>query len=126
MILPPSGTLVADRPQSGVRTLTYAAADAQSGLARVTVLLDDVVVATDDLTTRCFYSDFTVCPASHDETLEIDTRPIPNGLHRLTVRVEDAAGNGRVVHGEHLVEVANHPSPPSSAAFAIAARFSGT
>ncbi len=38
-VLPPAGTLLSDGPQSGVRTLTYAASDPQSGLAKVEVLL---------------------------------------------------------------------------------------
>ena len=125
LILRPVGTLLSDGPQSGIRTLTYAAADAQSGVAKVTVLLDDVVVAIDDLTTRCFHSDFTACPASHDETLRVDTRAVPNGSHALTVRVEDAAGNERVVQGDHLIEVANQSSSDVTAPYALSARFTG-
>ena len=74
------------------------------------MLLDETVVATRDLTPRCSYSDFTVCPASLDETLQVDTRAVANGPHRLTLRVQDAAGNERVVHGERPVEVANEPT----------------
>jgi hypothetical protein len=122
-VLQPSGSLVAGGPQSGVRTLTYAAADPQSGLTKVEVLLGSNVVATDDLTSRCFYSDFTVCPAAKDETLQVDTRAVANGLHALTVRVRDAAGNERVVLGEHPVEVVNKPTPGS---FAVVAAFDRT
>ena len=122
-VLQPSGSLLAGGPQTGVRTVTYAAADPQSGLAKVEVLLGNTVVATDDLTTRCFYSDFTVCPAAQDETLQVDTRAVANGSHALTVRVKDAAGNERVVLGDHPVEVANEPNPDS---FAVVAAFDGT
>ena len=73
----PAGTLLSGGRQSGVRTLSYNASDLHSGLARVDVLLDDTVVKSHDLTPRCFYSDFTVCPTSDSETLEIDTRARP-------------------------------------------------
>ena len=92
-VLRPVGTLLVGGPQSGVRTLSYTASDLHSGLARVDVLLGDTVVKSHDLTPRCFYSDFTVCPTSDDGTLEIDTRAVPNGSYDLALRVRDAAGN---------------------------------
>ena len=70
----PAGTLLARGPQRGVRALSYSASDSHSGLARADVLLGDTVVTSHDLTPRCSYSDFTVCPTSDDETLEVDTR----------------------------------------------------
>jgi len=111
LVSQPGGTLLAGGPQSGVRTLTYAASDPQSGLAKVDVLLGQTVIATDDVTTRCFYSDFTVCPASIDETLQIDTRAVANGAHRLSLRVRDAAGNESEVDSGRAIEVVNDPGP---------------
>lgn len=107
IVLDPGGTLLAGGPQSGVRTLTYAASDPQSGLAKVDVLLDDIVVASHDLTPRCRYFDFTVCSPSVDDTLQVDTRAVPNGSHRVTIRVQDAAGNARIVNVGSPVDVAN-------------------
>ena len=131
----PSGTLLAAGVQSGVRTLTYSATDAQSGLSKIDVLLGDTVVASHDLTARCTYSDFTVCPDSQNETLQIDTRGVANGRHRLTVRVRDAAGNEGVVNGESTIDVANGPGPEAalgsgsgttnSSAYTLRARFRG-
>lgn len=126
IVLPPGGTLLGDGPQGGVRTVTFSASDAQSGLSSVDVLFDETVVASHDLTPRCPHSDFTVCPASEDGTLQIDTRAVANGTHRLALRVRDAAGNERVVHGQRAVEVANDPVPVSSTAippYTLSARF---
>ena len=111
--------------QSGVRTLSYTASDLHSGLARVDVLLGDTVVKSHDLTPRCFYSDFTACPTSDDETLEVDTRLVPNGSYDLVLRVRDAAGNEQVVHGERAIEVANEsPSVSASACHTRSSRTS--
>jgi hypothetical protein len=125
-VLAPVGTLLSDGPQSGVRTLSYAATDPHSGLASVDVLLGDAVVKSHDLTPRCFYSDLTVCPPSDDATLDVDTRAVPNGSYDLTVRVRDAAGNERVVHGGHPVAIANEAIPGVTAPFSVIAKFNGT
>jgi hypothetical protein len=124
----PGGTLISGGAQSGTRTLTYAASDPQSGLAKVAVLLDGVVVASRDLTPGCFYSDFTVCPASDEGTLQIDTRTVSNGTHSLKLRVQDAAGNERVVDGGSTIEIANEPAAGSSTApvYNLTARFRGS
>lgn len=125
------GALFDPNPQRGTRTVTYAASDAQSGLSKIEALLDDVVVATNDLTGRCSYSDFTVCPVSDDGTLQADTRAVSNGPHHLMLRVHDAAGNIEEVHEEHAVIVANEAGPNSTAASAdtaymFSAHFTGS
>lgn len=133
IVLPLTGSLLAGGLQSGVRSVIVAASDAQSGLRYVEVMLGGTVVATHDLTPRCPHSDFTVCPASEDATLQVDTRVVANGSHQLSVRVRDAAGNEQVVHGASSVEVAN-PSPsgprPATASneltHTLSARFRGT
>lgn len=130
IVSPPGGTLLEGGPQSGVRTVTYSAFDPQSGLAKVEVLFDDTVVASRDLTTRCAMSDLTVCPASDDGTLSVDTSTVSNGSHRMTLRVQDAAGNQRVADMAGAVEIANQavprgPSGPSSVPTLIA-RFKGS
>lgn len=123
----PSGALLEGGVQSGIRGFTYSASDPESGLSEIDVLLDDTVVATDDVTSRCSYSDFTVCPASRDATLQVDTRLVANGSHTLTLRVRDAAGNERLVHGMRPVVVANAPNAGTSAApFTVVAKFNGT
>ena len=121
----PSGTLLESGPQSGVRTLAYSASDPHSGLSKVEVLLGETVVASDDLTPRCPHSDFTVCPASLEETLHVDTRAVINGPHRLTVRVQDAAGNERTVDTGHVVDVANDASA-GAAGGPLTVKFNGT
>jgi hypothetical protein len=123
-----TGSLLGAGPQSGLRALAYAASDSGSGLSRVDVLLDETVVASRDLTPRCRYSDFAVCPTSDDETLEIDTRAVPNGSYDLALRVRDAAGNEQVVHGERPIDVANESPVESSSVlpYAIVANFKGS
>lgn len=124
----PEGTLLDGGPQSGTRTVTYAASDPQAGLGKVEVLLGDIVVASRDLRPRCTYADFTVCPPSDSDTLAVDTRAVPNGSHGFSLRVTDAAGNVRVVQGERAVEIANEEpaQAPNALRYAITASFKGT
>lgn len=124
----PKGTLLDGGPQSGVRTLAFSAADPLSGLSGVDVRLNDLVVASRDLTAECFYSDFTVCPDASSETLQIDTRTLANGAYRLTLRARDAAGNTQEVHGSSTIQIANEPKPAplDSSAFELSARFTST
>ena len=110
-VSPPEGTLLEGGPQSGTRTVTYAASDLQAGLAKVEVLLGDNVVASHDLRPRCAYADFTVCPPSDSDTLAVDTRAVPNGSYDFALRVVDAAGNERVHSVERAVDVANPTAP---------------
>lgn len=128
IVLRHGGTLLEDGPQSGIRTVTYAASDAQSGLSKIDVLLDGVPVASNDLTTRCSHSDFTACPPSEEGTLQVDTRQVANGRHQLTLRAWDAAGNAQDVRGDRAVVVANEPSPTPTdvSAYKLTARFTRT
>lgn len=135
IVLKPIGTLLTGGVQSGIRALAYSTSDTQSGLSKIDVLLGETVVASRDLMARCTHSDFTVCPDSQDETVQIDTRGVSNGKHRLAVRVQDAAGNEQVVYGEGLVNVVNEPGTASgpfpgggstsTPAYTLTARFRG-
>lgn len=135
IVLKPIGTLLTGGVQSGIRALAYSTSDTQSGLSKIDVLLGETVVASRDLMARCTHSDFAVCPDSQDETVQIDTRGVSNGKHRLAVRVQDAAGNEQVVYGEGLVNVVNEPGTASgpfpgggstsTPAYTLTARFRG-
>lgn len=121
------GALLAQGPQSGVQTVAYSAFDHQSGLRRIEAVLDESVVATRDLSGRCSYYDFSVCPTVDDGSLSVDTRAVANGLHRLTVRVHDAAGNVTSTQLPSEIQVQNAPSAEESASAAsqlrLAVRF---
>jgi hypothetical protein len=101
------GSLLESGPQSGTRTLTIAAADSESGLAKLEALLGDTIVASRDLARDCTYADLTVCPTADDATMVADTRTVPDGAHRLTLRVRDAAGNERLIEAPSVVRVTN-------------------
>jgi hypothetical protein len=105
-----SGSLLGNEPVSAVRTLDYSVSDAESGVARVEAVLGDTVVAARDLTGRCSFADWSVCPTADRDTLSVDTRSVPNGRHTLTLRVIDAAGNRHDAQIQS-VEVRNQESP---------------
>ena len=120
------GPLIAQGPQSGLQTVTYSAFDHQSGLTRIEAVLDDSVVATRDLSGRCSYDDFTVCPSVDEGSLSVDTRAVPNGRHRLTVRVYDAAGNVTSTPSSGEIQVENAPPPAIAPNLRLAARFNNS
>ncbi len=101
------GSLLESGPQSGTGTLTIAAADSESGLAKIEAMLGDTIVASRDLARDCSYADLTVCPTADDATMVADTRTVPDGAHRLTLRVRDAAGNERLIEAPSVVRVMN-------------------
>ena len=100
------GTLASAGSHSGTETVTYSAADAESGVERVEVLLDGVVVAkasdARDLSRQviqqtgdCEYIGLRACPATASGTLSVNTAGVPDGAYGLEVRATDAAGNSR-------------------------------
>ena len=133
VVASPTGNLLDAGVQTGVRALTYAASDSQSGISKVEALLGETVVASRDVTAQCSYSDFTVCPDAQSETLQIDTRAVANGPHRLAMRVRDAAGNERLTHVETPVHVFNEAAPTAGSTesdavqvYGLSASFKGT
>jgi len=119
------GTLLSGGPQTGVRTLTYSAVDPESGLQKMEVLLGGQAVAARDLTQGCRFDDLTVCPSADVGTLQVNTREVPNGSHRVTLRVRDAAGNQRSVQADPA-EVANPGAGSPGEAARLTARFKGS
>lgn len=112
------GSLLAGGPRSGAATLSYTAADGESGIERVEAVLGDTVVGVDDLSRNlslpvseqgsgpCTYTGIAACPPAVNRDIMVDTAKVPNGVHTLTLRVLDAAKNRTVVAGPQ-VTVAN-------------------
>jgi hypothetical protein len=114
------GSLTFSGPRSGVETIAYNAADDESGVQRVEVLLDGVVVAkasdARDLTLpvaqqtgACTYSGLRACPASTSGSLSVNTANLPDGAYSLEVRSVDAAGNTRIASFGQPVVIDNVP-----------------
>jgi hypothetical protein len=111
-----AGTLLAEGVQSGNRSLSYSAADEESGVRRVDALLGDTMVAHDDLGTDprvCSWTGFSACHGTRSGDFRINTATVPDGQYDLTLRVEDAAGNRRIIKGP-TVRVGNGPETPGS------------
>ena len=106
------GTALAGGPQAGERTLQFIATDLESGVERIEAVIGDTVVASRDLRTRCPHVGFAACPESDSGVLTFDTGTVPNGSHRLALRVTDAAGNAQIVPAAAATEIAN-PSRPT-------------
>jgi hypothetical protein len=109
------GTLASSGSHTGTKTVTYSAADGESGVERVEVLLGGVVVAkasdARDLSRQviqqtgdCEYIGLRACPATTSGTLSVNTAGVPDGAYALEVRATDAAGNSRsAVYGQPVV-----------------------
>lgn len=111
---PLGGTLLSGGPKAGEQTATYEVSDSQSGLAYVEVLAGDTIVASRDLTSRCPFDDFTVCPLTDKAELTIDTRTLRNGSYPLSLRVKDAADNALLVRSPNRIEILNTNSDGSA------------
>lgn len=108
------GSLTTDGPKSGTRSLIYSVRDAASGIERVRVRLGSTVVADSD-----YGSDPAACPRDgwaacqrnrEGQSVDVDTTQVPDGVHQLTLAVDDAAGNTRTFDGGE-VTVDNVPPP---------------
>ena len=105
----------------GVESITFSASDQETGIYRGIVEIDGVPVHAeiiDDNSGRCrdarpndgdpfqfFYR--VPCKTSANGTLHFDTRAVSDGVHELSVRVEDAAGNRATVFGAQPISVDN-------------------
>jgi hypothetical protein len=109
---PASGRLAEPGVHSGVEGVTVGAADRGSGVRRMVLELDGTergAVVFDrnsgqceDLLPLSAGPDYAVpvpCPPDVSGSVELDTRLLPEGEHRMRLLVEDAAGNRRVAAG---------------------------
>ena len=86
-------------PAAGVLELTVYATDGGAGLLRATTALDGRTLDE---------AHFADAPATGSVTLHVPTTVVADGVHRLRVDVEDAAGNVAVLV-DRDIRVANTP-----------------
>ena len=106
------GSLVSNTIHSGTERVYFTATDADSGVAKVEVLIDDRVVATRDYTTTasCAFETWQACEPNQADALDVNTTTIANGQHSLALRATDAAGNRKATTTPMTIQVAN-PTP---------------
>jgi len=103
------GALLGAGPKSGVLPLSYGAADADSGVASVTVSLDATVAGT--TTYPCPHDGWNACPLSPGtDVVQVDTTKVPDGPHAVVVTVRDAANNA-VTRSVGAITVSNPAGP---------------
>jgi len=96
------GTLTYGGPRSGTQTVAVHTTSAESGVAKLEVLLDGQVVGTDDYSASpslCPHASFAACRSAVDDTVSANTAAVPDGPHTMLVRVTDTAGNITMVSG---------------------------
>lgn len=116
------GTLASGGIKAGAASLSYSAADAQSGVARVEVLLDDAVVGAHDFSRdvslpvaaqgagECRYTGIAACPGAQSRDISVNTAAAADGARSVALRVTDAAGNRVNIAGPQ-VAIANGGAP---------------
>jgi hypothetical protein len=112
-----AGPLLAGGPRRGVEPLRVSAADGDSGVRRVAVLLGGAPAGTLLPADGCRDDRLPPCPHALRGTLDVDTRRAPDGPQRLRLVVTDAAGNSvtidaGVVHVDNQPDVTTPPPPP--------------
>jgi hypothetical protein len=101
------GELVSDGPQAGIRQVSYASQDQESGVARVSVIVGTTVVGTSDFASECAYASLAACPQSRGGSIAADTRKVPDGIYPVSLRVTDAAGNVVSTQAAKAINVIN-------------------
>src|SRR4051812_27395791 len=110
---PPSGNLLnTTGPLTGVRSVSFAAADQGSGVyvARLEVDGNPVASATvDDNDGRCVkpFKDLVPCRGSAAGSLSFDTATLPDGPHAIRLVVTDATETNSVAYGPVQVTTSN-------------------
>ncbi len=110
------GTLLTAQVQRGSRTVSYTAADSESGVAKIEVLLGSAVLATENLDAdpqECPHADWAACPSRYSGHFSIDTSGLADGDYVATLRVTDAAGNRRVIKHPEVITVSKTPAATS-------------
>jgi hypothetical protein len=97
------GSLVAGGTRRGAESLVYSAEDGDSGIARVQARLGATVVGDADFKASeaaCPHDSWSACGRTRvGQEMTVDTSRLHDGIHPLSLRIEDAAGNARVVPG---------------------------
>jgi hypothetical protein len=112
-----SGSLLADGPLAGIRTLRYTAADQGGGVARTELSIDGVPMedqVADVNEGACTpgegeFATVVPCKLRASNTLTFDTRRVPDGPHVLGLRVLDAT---RSNHGDWTARIVVDNVPP--------------
>ena len=130
-VAPPGGSLFdTSAPLTGVRSVSYSAADRGGGLYRAALEVDGVVVtsqAVDENGGACV-APFTrplPCKLSAASALSWDTGAVANGPHRLRLLVYDATGTNIAASDPVGVVTANGPGQcaQSASAGSVGVRF---
>ncbi len=106
------GSLATNGPVSGKATLQFTATDSESGVRESELLADGSPVTTHSYANQCPYMNFAACPQAMADSMTLNTDTIPNGEHRIALRVTSASGNKQTVD-DHAVLIDN-PSPSPS------------
>lgn len=93
-----SGTLLGDKPQTGIATVVVESADDGGGVAETTLSVDGgtpqvSAPAGPRGTCREPYTTIQPCPATVARAFTVDTTGLADGAHELSGTVADAAGN---------------------------------
>ena len=115
------GTLTAGGAQAGTKTVSVEGTDPDSGVRKLEVLLDDMLVAKVDYDRdwtkplseqkagTCAFDSWRACDATRTVSLNVNTRDLADGAYALSTRVTDAAGNTRTVQAAQPVSIDNVP-----------------
>ena len=129
----PSGDLVdTTRPISGVRTISFTAADQGSGVYLAHVEVDGIALASavvDSNDGRCAkpFLYLVPCRSTASGSVSMDTAQLPDGPHTIRLVVTDATETNSVAYGPVQVTTANRPVACSpGAATNLSLRFATT
>ncbi len=98
------GALAGNGPITGTQSLAFTAADTDTGVRSVQLLVDGQVLAQKDYLAQCPYTNFVACPSSRSDTISWNTAGVSDGPHELALQITDAATN-TVIVDDHTITV---------------------
>ena len=107
---PVAGSLLYDRPASGIETMSTGYTDRGGGVTGATLLVDgseQAAIRTDAPTCSEPYITAVPCPLKGLIEIPVDTTLLADGEHRVEMVLNDVAGNATVL-GPYAVSVRNH------------------
>lgn len=111
------GTLLSGDLQRGRRSVLFTASDDESGVARIELLLDSAVVASESLetdATTCPHTDLSACMNRSSGSLKVDTSELADGEYTAALRITDAAGNRRLIRYPDSIVIAKSSGSSTS------------
>ncbi|HEX4107215.1 MAG TPA: carboxypeptidase-like regulatory domain-containing protein [Solirubrobacteraceae bacterium] len=97
------GTLLSGGPQQGTQTLTFTAADDDSGVQQVAVSLGSQLAGENEYANQCVDTQWQPCPPKVSDVVQVDTTTVADGTYPVLVTATSYGGETTTVQAGTVV-----------------------